>query len=160
MKNCGLFLNMAKGVFWGLFFWGFNVIVVCFLCVCHSSKSVKNACFPQFFGLFWGGFVVLICVWKVWVFLCFLFLVFFLVLVLFLFVCFVLFCGWMLLFLFLFFFLFIFCFTSLGPKPSLFFGFCFYLFFCCFFVSFFCFCFCLEGLRVRWGGPKGHLTWP
>ena len=24
---------------------------------------------------------------------------------------------------------------------------------------FFC-CFFLEGLRVRWGGPKGHLTWP
>ena len=25
---------------------------------------------------------------------------------------------------------------------------------------FFVFCFCLEGLRVRWGGSKGHLTWP
>ena len=22
------------------------------------------------------------------------------------------------------------------------------------------FCFVLEGFRVRWGGPKGHLTWP
>ena len=37
-------------------------------------------------------------------------------------------------------------------------------FFCCFFVLFFLFCFFvlffLEGLRVRWGGPKGHLTWP
>ena len=35
-------------------------------------------------------------------------------------------------------------------------------FFCVFFVLFFCFlCFVfLEGLRVRWGGPKGHLTWP
>ena len=51
-----------KMVFWGLFFSGFNVIVVCFLCVCHS--------------------------------------------------------------------------------------FCFFLFVF------------LEGLRVRWGGPKGHLTWP
>ena len=27
----------------------------------------------------------------------------------------------------------------------------FFLFFCWFF---------LEGLRVKWGGPKGHLTWP
>ena len=27
------------------------------------------------------------------------------------------------------------------------------------FLLFFLFCF-LEGLRVRWGGPKGHLTWP
>ena len=38
-----------------------------------------------------------------------------------------------------------------------------YLFFCfCFvFVLFVYFLFfCLEGLRVRWGGPKGHLTWP
>ena len=25
---------------------------------------------------------------------------------------------------------------------------------------FFCLFFLLEGLRVRWGGPKGHLTWP
>ena len=37
-----------------------------------------------------------------------------------------------------------------------------YLFFCfCFvFVLFFFLLFILEGLRVRWGGPKGHLTWP
>ena len=28
------------------------------------------------------------------------------------------------------------------------------------FFLFFLFCFFLEGLRVRWGGPKGHLTWP
>ena len=27
-------------------------------------------------------------------------------------------------------------------------------------VCVFLFSFCLEGLRVRWGGPKGHLTWP
>ena len=36
----------------------------------------------------------------------------------------------------------------------------FFLFFCV--LVFFCFlffCF-LEGLRVRRGGPKGHLTWP
>ena len=32
-----------------------------------------------------------------------------------------------------------------------------------FFCVFCCLClfvFVLEGLRVRWGGPKGHLTWP
>ena len=47
--------------------------------------------------------------------------------------------------------------TSLGPKPSLFvFLFLFCFFFLCFFLVFFCW----EGLRVRWGGPKGHLTWP
>ena len=28
------------------------------------------------------------------------------------------------------------------------------------FLFVFCFCVFLEGLRVRWGGPKGHLTWP
>ena len=30
---------------------------------------------------------------------------------------------------------------------------------CNFLFPFFVFFF-LEGLRVRWGGPKGHLTWP
>ena len=54
MKNSRLFLNMAKRCFGGLFFWGFNVIVVCFLCVCHSSKSVKNACFSPILGFFSG----------------------------------------------------------------------------------------------------------
>ena len=33
----------------------------------------------------------------------------------------------------------------------------FVLFLFCFFWFFIVF---LEGLRVRWGGPKGHLTWP
>ena len=40
----------GKWCFLGLFFSGFNVIVVCFLCVCHSCKSVQNACFPSFLG--------------------------------------------------------------------------------------------------------------
>ena len=44
------------------------------------------------------------------------------------------------------------------------FSFSFYLFFFafCLFVFGFCFCLCYfgEGLRVRWGGPKDHLTWP
>ena len=34
------------------------------------------------------------------------------------------------------------------------FSFVFFFVFCCFLFVFF------EGLRVRWGGPKGHLTWP
>ena len=40
--------------------------------------------------------------------------------------------------------------------------FLFYWFIFCFSLlfAFFCFCFFWEGLRVRWGGPKGHLTWP
>ena len=41
---------------------------------------------------------------------------------------------------------------ALNP-PYFFFCFCF-LFFVLFFLFF------LEGLRVRLGGPKGHLTWP
>ena len=44
---------------------------------------------------------------------------------------------------------------ALNP-PYLFFCFCFVFVFLFFFVLFFCW----EGLRVRWGGPKGHLTWP
>ena len=37
-----------------------------------------------------------------------------------------------------------------------------FLVFSCFFSLFFCcfLCFFLEELRVMWGGPKGHLTWP
>ena len=31
---------------------------------------------------------------------------------------------------------------------------------CFYFVVGCCFLFFFEGLRVRWGGPKGHLTWP
>ena len=54
MKNSGLFLNMAKWCFLGLFFSGFHVIVVCFWCVWHSSKSVQTC---LFFFQFWGAFV-------------------------------------------------------------------------------------------------------
>ena len=91
-----------------------------FLCVYH--KSAKNACFPQFFGFFFGlapsslfGFgrfvcFSVFCFWSsFWCWFGFFF-------------GFVLFCAWMLLFL------------------SLFFWFVF------FFVLFFVF---LEGLRVR-----------
>ena len=128
MKNSGLFWTWQKDVFWGLFFEVLMLLWFIFVCVWHSSKSVTNACFPKFFGLFWGGFLLFICVWKVWVFLCFLFLVLFLVLVLFLFVCFVLFCGWMLLFLFLF-FLFVFGPPHLALNPPYFLVFVFCLLF-------------------------------
>ena len=153
MKNSGLFLNMAKWCFLGLFFfWGFNVIVVCFWCVWHSSRSVKNACFSQFFGLLWGGFFLFIfgfgrfrcfCVSCV----CFCFLCCFC----FCFVCFV-------------FVLLLDCFLVLVLVLLLFLFFCFsFVFLFLFFVfvfDFCCFVFFLEGLRVKWGGPKGHLTWP
>ena len=62
MRNSGLFLNMAERCFLFVFS-GFNVFVVC-LCVCvcvwWSCKSVKNACFPQFWRLFlWGFFLII-----------------------------------------------------------------------------------------------------
>ena len=74
---------------------------------------------------------------------------------------------------FLFFFVFFVCFWCFleGFKGFVFFCvflFCFFVWFfvvfCCFLLFFVVFCcfllFFLEGLRVRWGGPKGHLTWP
>ena len=66
-ENSGLFLNMANGVFWvWFFFWGFNIKKVCFWCVWHCFKSVKKCLFfSQFFGLFWGGLLLFIWVWKV-----------------------------------------------------------------------------------------------
>ena len=48
-KIVGCFWTWQNGVF-GFVFWGFNVIVVCFWCVWHSSKSVKNAIFYHFWG--------------------------------------------------------------------------------------------------------------
>ena len=134
MKNSGLFLSMANGVFWVWFFWGFNIKKVCFWCVWHCFKSVIKMLvfFPVFLG-FSGvayycssGFGCFRCFCVSCV--CFSLLCCFC----FCFVCFVIwFCG-----------CFVFCFVFLE-----------------FFFVFFCFVF-LEGLRVRWGGPKGHLTWP
>ena len=135
MKNSGLFLNMANGVFWVWFFWGFNIKKVCFWCVWHCFKSVKNAWFFPVFWAFLGWLIIVhlgleglgVFVFLVFVFLCcvaFVSVLFALLLVL----IFVLF---------------------------------FFLFFSFFFVCFvFLFLFFGEGLRVRWGGPKGHLTWP
>ena len=188
----GCFWTWQNGVFWVCFFWSFNVIVVCFWCVWHSSRSVKNACFfSQFFGLLWDGLFLFILgleglgvfVFLVFVFVflccfCFCFVCFVFVLLL---DCFLVLVLVLLLFLFLFFLLFLcscffcFCFCSCfcfllffggfkgqvrwpkGPphlalNPPYFFVF---VFFCFLLFGFF-----LEGLRVRWGGPKGHLTWP
>ena len=160
MKNSGLFLNMENCVFGFLFFWGFILIVVCFLCVYH--KSVKNACFPQFFGGFSG--VAYYCSSGFGRFRCFgvfCFWFFFFVLLLFLFclLCYW-FCGWMLLFFFLFF-----CFVFFGGfkgqvrwpegpphlalNPPYFICFCFFGFsFVLFFFFFFFFCFFVFFGRV------------
>ena len=146
-ENSGLFFEHGKMVFFGfVFFWSFHVIVVCFWCVWHSSRSVKNACFPSFGGFFVGWFILVYfgfgrfrCFYVSCV--CFCFLCCFC----FCFVCFVfvllLDCFLVLVFLFCFCFVFFISFVLV------------------FFLFFFCFVF-LEGLRVRWGGPKGHLTWP
>ena len=113
MKNSGLFLNMAKWCFLGLFF---EVLILkgLFLVCLALFQSVKNACFPSF-----RGFSGVACV-------CFSFLC----CICFCFVCFV-----------------------IGFVVGC----------CCFVVCVFLLLFVLfflEGLRVRWGGPKGHLTWP
>ena len=170
-------------VFFGFVFWGFNVIVVCFGVFGIVPEVLKVLVFPSFFGLLWGGWFLFILGLKglgVFVFLVFVF-VFCVAFVsvlfaLFLFCCWIVFWCWFLFcfcFFLLFFcscfFVFVFCFCFLfcvfggfkgqvrwpkGPphlalNPPYCFGFCF---FCCFVF--------LEGLRVRWGGPKGHLTWP
>ena len=170
----------GKMVLFGFVSWGFNVIVVCFRCVWHSSRSVKNACFFPSFGAFVGWFILVYFGFgrfRRFVFLVFVF-VFCVAFVsvlfaLFLFCCWIVFWYWFLfcfsfcffvLLFFFFFFFFSFCFFGgfkgqvrwpkgpphLALKPP-------------FLVFVFLFCvvlFFLEGLRVRWGGPKGHLTWP
>ena len=106
----------GKMVFFGFLFWGFNVIVVSFGCVWHSSKSVQNACFFPSFGGFCGvGYFVYLGLegLGVLVFLClfFFFYVGFVsvLFVLFLFSCWIVF-GVGSCFVFVFFFLFCFCF--------------------------------------------------
>ena len=168
-----------KIVFLVFFFWGFILIVVCF---CVSTIKVLKCLFSPVFCFFFGlassslfGFgrfvcFSVFCFWSsFWCWFGFFF-------------GFVLFCAWMLLFLSLFFwFVFFFCFLiffggfkgqvrwPFGPPhlalnpPYLFclfllFGCCFFFVFC--FLFLFLFLFFLEGLRVRWGGPSGHLTWP
>ena len=141
--------------FWFVFFWGFSVIVVCFWCGIVPGVLKMLVVFPSFLGfsgvvfscLFLGleglgGFVFL--VFLVFVFgVCVTFVS--VLFALFLFCCWIVFGvgSW---FAFVFVFLFF-----LSVFLFLFFVFCFF----CFLLFFF-----LEGLRVRWGGPKGHLTWP
>ena len=150
------------------------------------SKVLKMLVFPSFFGFFLGWLIVVhlgleglgVFVFLVFVFVCFVLLLFLSCLL-----C-SWFCGWMFLFcffcLFVFFWLFcFFCFVFFGGfkghvrwpegpphlalNPPYFI--CFVFLFLFFFVFLFVFFvsllfFFLEGLRVRWGGPKGHLTWP
>ena len=149
MKNSGLFLNMAKWCLLGWFFWGFNIIMVCFWCVWHCFKSVENACFPIF-----GGFsaVAYCCSFGFGRFRCFVFLVFVcLFCVAFVSVLFALLLVlWLDVVVLFFFDLFVLLFffwrvsgssevaqraTSLGPKPSL------LLFVFCSFFCVFSFCF-------------------
>ena len=167
-KIVGCFWTWQNGVFWGLLFWGEVLILKGLFLVCLVLFQVlKNACFFPVFWFFSGvahccssgfGRVRCFCVSCVcFSFLscfCFCFVCFVLGFVvgcccLFLFVCF---CCFFVVFLFLFVFV---CF-------------CLFLFvfvcFCLFLFVFVCFCLFLfvflEGLRVMWGGPKGHLTWP
>ena len=77
MKNCGLFLNMAKWCFLGLFLRGFNIERFVFGVSGIVSKVLKMLVVSHSLGLFWDGLLLFIWVWKVWVFLCFLCLFFF-----------------------------------------------------------------------------------
>ena len=132
MKNSGLFLNMAKWCFGGLFFWGFNVIVVCFWCVWHSSKSVKNACFFSQFWVFFSG-VAHCCSSGFGRFRCFCVSC----------VCFSFLCC--------------FCFCFVCFVLGFVVGCCCFVFFGCFFWLFFCgFLFFV----VSFGGFKGQVRWP
>ena len=140
MKNSGLFMNMAKWCFFGFGFFEVLMVLWCVLCVSGIvSKVLKMFVFPKCLGAFaWWPILVYLGLEGLGVSLVLVF-VFLLFRVLFMFVLalgFVLLldCCW--------------CCS------------CLVLFFV--FVSFsFVFCFCsLEGLRVKWSGPKGHLTWP
>ena len=174
---------MENGVFFGFVCCKVLMLKGLFWCVWYCFKSVKNACFPSFWGFFWGGSLLFVWVWKVLVFLCFLCLFLF-VLSCFCFclVCFVLgfVVGCCCFVFFVSFFFWLFCFfvffggfkghvrwpegpphLALNPPYFMCFVFFVFVFFLFFFVSLLFFClFFLEGLRVRWGGPKGHLTWP
>ena len=57
MKNSAFFEH-GKMVFVGFIFSGFHVIVVCFWCVWHSSKSVKMLVFFPVLGAFVGWLIL------------------------------------------------------------------------------------------------------
>ena len=169
MKNSGLFLSMAKWLFFlGLFFEVLILKGLFLVCLVLFSKVLKMLVFSQFFGFFCGGSLLFIWVWKglgVFVFLVFAFLLclalvsvlFALFLVLWLdVVVFFVVCFFLLFFCFVCFCLSLFVFfggfkgqcevarraTSLGPKPSLFYLFLFFFVFCFFFLFFPCPSFC------------------
>ena len=157
--------------FGGLFFWGFNLKRFVFGVSGIVSKVLKMLVFPSFwffsgvahccssgFGRFRCFCVSCVCFSFLFCFcFCFVCFVVFLWLDVVVFFCFFCFC--------------LFCFGGFkghvrwpeGPphlalSPPYFICFCFLpLFSFLFFLFLFVF---LEGLRVRWGGPKGHLTWP
>ena len=109
--------------------------MVCFGCVWHSSRSVKNACFSQFWGLLWGGlFLFILGLEGLGVFV---FLVFVLVFCVAFVSILLLDCFWC---------WFLFCFCS-----------CFFLLFRLFCSCFFCF---LGGFKGQVRLPKGppHLA--
>ena len=186
MKNSGLFLNMANGVFWVWFFWGFILKRFVFGVSGIVSKVLKMLVFFPVFWAFLGWLVIVhlgleglgVFVFLVFVFLCcvaFVSVLFALLLVLFLVLFFVLFFSLVFCFFvcLVFFVLFFGGFKgqvrwpkgpphlALNPPYFLVFVFVCCFFFCLFFLVFvFLFLFFLEGLGVRWGGPKGHLTWP
>ena len=148
------FWTWQNGVFWVCFL-RFTIKKVCFLCVWHCFKSVKNACFC-FFPVVWAflGWLIVVHLGLeglgVFVFLVFVFL-FCVVFVYVLFALLLVVCGWM--FLFCSFVCVCVCFFSFFVFPFLF---SFLLIFCFFCFSFL---FIFEGLRVKWGGPKCHFTW-
>ena len=139
MKNSGLFLNMAKWCFLGLFFEVLILKRFVFGVSAIVSKSVKNACFSQCFDLFWGvvyssiyfGFGSFRCFCVSCV--CFCFLCCFC----FCFVCLFLFCCWIV--------------FGVGS--------CFaFVFFSLVFLFLFCFVYCF--FRFFFGGFKGQVRWP
>ena len=146
-KIVGCFWTWQNGAFGVCFFWGFNVIVVCFGVFGIVPEVLKCLFFFQFFGLLWGGLFLFTLGLEglgVFVFLVFVF-VFCVAFVsvlfaLFLFCCWIVFWCWFL-------FCFCFCFFLL-VFVFLFFLFLFFLF---------CFFWRVKG-QVRW--PKGppHLA--
>ena len=142
VKNSGLFLNMAKWCFGGLFF-EVHVILVSFWCVWPSSKSVKMLVFPSLWGFFVGWLLLVYLGLGGLGVLCFFSYFFLFVLLLFLFCllcfCFVVGLCWVLVLVLFFVVSCLFCFV--------FFVFCCCC--CCFlFLFLFCFRFFCFFLRV------------
>ena len=181
-------------VFLGLFFSGFNVIVL--ICLVKLQKCLKMLVFPSFGGFCGVGYsclfgfgrfrcLVFLCLFFFFCFGLFFLVCFVFVLLLDCFWCWLLFCFCCLFFLFFFFVFCLFLFfvffggfkgqvrwpkgpphLALNPPYVICFVFLFCVFCFAFLICVFCFAFLFlflflgEGLRVRWGGPKGHLTWP